>query len=168
MDLEYQRRLVAAEFERLEQRIRAESRQIVVEQIGDTVFARMHGPGGAEREPYVAKITAGLYPIEPWLVGFIDPAIEGQARLAAPDRDSRFWPFSALPGLDGGFHVSFQGAFRVFVCMPFTVEYFFYHPDQRWEPKIFDLARVVIQLTAEVRKAEHFSKWVPLLRVAAQ
>ena len=167
MDLEYQRRLVASEFERLEQRIKAESRKIVAEQVGDTVFARMYGPGG-EAEPYTAKIAPGLYPIQPWRVGFIDPEVEGAARLEVPDRDSRFWPFSALPGLDGGFHVSFQGPFRVFVCMPFTVEYFYYHPDQRWDPKVFDLARVVIQLATEVRKAEHFSKWVRLLRIAVQ
>lgn len=167
MDLEYQRRLVSSQFERLEQRIKDEARNIVVDQVGDTVFARFYGPGG-KREPYAAKVMTGLYPVQPWRVGFIDPETEGPARLTVPDRDSRFWPFSALPGLDGGFHVAFQGPFRVFVCMPFTVEYFYYHHDQIWEPRVFDMARVVIQLANEVQKAEHFSKWFPLVRAAAQ
>jgi hypothetical protein len=100
-------------------------------------------------------------------VGFIDPETEGEVRMTVPDRDSRFWPFSGLPGLDGGFHVAFQGPFRVFVCMPFSVEYFYYHPDERWEPNVYDLARVVIQLANEVKKAEHFSRWFPLVRLAA-
>ena len=167
MDLEYQRQIVSSQFERLKERVRDESRNIDADQVGDSVFVRIYGPGGL-REPYLAKISAGLYPIKPWHVAFIDPEIDGEERLTIPDRDSRFWPFSGLPGLDGGFHVAFQGPFRVFVCRPFTVEYFYYHADQRWEPRVFDLARVVIELENEVKKAEHFSKWFPLVRLAAQ
>lgn len=167
MDVEYQRRLLASQFEHLEKRVAEESLNILAERVGDVIFARFYGAGGSA-EPYVARITSGLYPIQPWRVGFIDPTLEGNARLTAPDRDSRFWPFSALPGLDGGFHVSFQGPFRVFVCRPFTVEYFYYHPDRRWDPQVFVLARVVIELASEVRKAEHFSKWFRLLRSVAQ
>jgi hypothetical protein len=167
MDFEYQRLLLSAQFERLQQRINDESREIIAEQQNGTVFARMYGPAG-KNEPYVAKIAAGLYPIQPWRVGFINPEVEVEKRRRIPDRDPRFWPFSGLPGLDGGFHVAYQGPFRVFVCMRFTVEYFYYHPDERWEPKVFDLSRVVIQLAEEVRKAEHFSKWVPLVKLAAQ
>lgn len=167
MDAEYQHRLIASQFQRLESRIKDESHEIVAERVGATVFARFCGLGRA-REPYVAKIRAAMYPIQPWRVGFINPEVEGDARLAIPDRDPRYWPFSGLPGLDGGFHVAFQGPFRVFVCKPFTVEYFYYHPDQRWDPRVYDLSRVVIELAAEVRNAEHFSKWVRLVQLAAR
>jgi hypothetical protein len=164
MDQEYQRRLVASQLERLKKRINDESRDIVVEQVNDTVFARIFGRRGAA-EPYTVKVMRGMYPVQPWRVGFIDPQIEGDNRLKTPDHDARFWPLSALPGLNGGFHITYQGPYRVFVCMPFTVEYFYYHPDERWEPHVYDLPRVVIQLASKVKEADHFSKWGPLIRL---
>jgi hypothetical protein len=167
MDREYQRRLVASDFARLERRIDDEGRDISVEQIGDTVFARVYGRGGTI-EPYLAKVEAGRYPVGPWRVGFIDPSVEGERRLNVPDRDPRFWPFSGLPGLNGGFHVSYTGPFRVFVCMPFSVEYFYYHANERWDPETYDLARVVIQLSEEIKKADHFSRWFPLVQMGIQ
>lgn len=163
MDPEYQRRLVEDGFARLQRRVREESREIDAEMAGGTVFARMHGAAGSI-EPYLLKVEAGLYPVGPWRVGFVDPEAQGEERLRLPDHDPRYWPFSGLPGLNGGFHVSYPGPFRVFVCHPFTVEFFHYHGDVRWEPWAYGLDRVVIQVSDAVRKADHFSKWYPLVR----
>lgn len=162
MDAEFQRRLLEADFVRLQKDIETGGRQIRVEMEGPRVFARLYGRAG-ESEPYLAKIEAGSYPVAPWRVGFIDPSVEGEARLSVPDRDPRFWPHSGLPGLDGGFHVSYPGPYRVFVCHPFTIEYFHYHADKAWEPEVYNIARVVIQLDKEVKKANHFSRWYPLV-----
>jgi hypothetical protein len=163
MDAEYQRRLVEDGFAQLLRRIGEESREIEAEMEGGAVFARMSGAGGGA-EPYQLKVEAGQYPVGPWRVGFIDPAARGEGRLTLPDHDPRYWPFSGLPGLDGGFHVSYPGPHRVFVCHPFTAEYFYYHADTRWEPWAYGLERVVIQIGDEVKKANHFSRWYPLVR----
>ena len=168
MDREFQRRLLEADFVRLQELIETEGRNIRAELVERTVFARMYGPGGG-REPYLAKVEAGLYPVGQWRVGFIDPSVEGEERFKVPDRDPRFWPFSGLPGLNGGFHVSYAGPFRVFVCHPFTTEYLYYHGrEDRWAPEVYDIARVVRQLDDEVKKADHFSRWYPLVSRAGQ
>ena len=159
MDPEYQRRLVAADFARLERRIEEDrSLNIDPEWERGVLFVRMFGPSGMA-EPYLAKIEPWLYPVGPWRVGFIDPTAEGERRLIVPDRDPRFWPYSQLPGAFGGFHVHYPREHRVFVCLPFTTEFFHYHGDKRWEPEIFDLYRVVLDLDGAIRKAVHFSVW---------
>lgn len=162
MDAEFQRRLLEADFIRLQKDIETGGRQVRVELEGLVVFARLYGRAGCS-EPYLAKIEAGFYPVSPWRVGFIDPSVEGEERLSVPDRDPRFWPCSGLPGLNGGFHVSYSGAYRVFVCHPFTTEYFHYHADKPWEPEVYNIGRVVIQLDEEVKKADHYSRWYPLV-----
>ncbi|HEX8145031.1 MAG TPA: hypothetical protein VF553_20865 [Pyrinomonadaceae bacterium] len=162
MDPEYQRRLVADGFVQLQRRIIEEGLDIGAEMVGGLVFARIYGAAG-QSEPYQLKIGAGQYPVGPWRVGFINPEAEGEDRLSVHDRDPRYWPFSGLPGLNGGFHISYPGPFRVFICHPFTSEFFYYHGDERWDPWAYDLARVVIQLSGEVKKADHFSKWYPLV-----
>jgi hypothetical protein len=158
MDLEYQRRLMEADMGRLEKRIAEAKSNIQLDYVDRTLFARMYGSGG-HTEPYLAKIQPARYPVGPWRIGFIDPKVESGKRLTIPDRDPRFWPYSLDAGLAGGFHVAFAGIYRVFVCRPFTIEYFFYHTEARWEPKVYDLPRVVSELDRELKKAEHFSKW---------
>lgn len=167
MDVQYQRHLIAAQFGELQHRIREQSMNIAAERVEDFIFARMYGREGSA-EPYVVRISAGYYPVQPWRAGFVNPAVEGDDRLHIPDHDPRFWPFSGLPGLDGGFHVAFQGPFRVFICRPFTTEYFYYHHDHRWQPHVFDLSRVVMELDRELKKAQHFSKWLPLVQMGPQ
>jgi hypothetical protein len=162
MDIEFQQRLLEADFVRLQKEIETGGRNIRVELDAPRIFARFYGRGG-ESEPYLAKIEAAFYPVTPWRVGFIDPSVEGETRLLVPDRDPRFWPYSGLPGLNGGFHVSYPGPYRVFVCHPFTTEYFHYHADKAWEPEVYNLVRVIVQLDEEVKKADHFSKWYPLV-----
>jgi hypothetical protein len=159
MDTEFQRRIVAAGFRRLEQRIE-EDRTFNVrpEWEADVLFVRMFGLGG-ESEPYQAKIESWLYPVGPWRVGFIDPAVGGPSRLLTPDRDPRFWPYSQLPGAFGGFHVHYPREHRVFICLPFTTEFFRYHGDHPWSPNIYDLYRVVTSLYDALKKAVHFSVW---------
>lgn len=158
MDVEYQRRLVMADYEGLLQRVETDPDLAVqsVEWEQGTLFVRANGPGGAA-EPYQIKVEPWLYPVGPWRVGFIDPAVAGGKRLTAPDRDPHFWPY--LPGLLGGFHVHYQGPHRVFVCRPFTTEYFYYHADAAWEPGVYDLPRVVVEVCRTLRGAHHFSAW---------
>jgi hypothetical protein len=159
MDAEFQRRLIAADFRRLEQRIEEDATLGVrPEWEGDVLFVRMFGQGG-DSEPYQAKIEPWLYPVGPWRVGFIDPTVEGAGRLIVPDRDPRFWPYSQLPGAFGGFHVHYPREHRVFVCLPFTTEFFHYHGDNPWEPHTYGLYRVVTSLNEAVKKAVHFSVW---------
>lgn len=162
MDVEYQRCLIAADFAKLQQRIVDEQRDIQVEFADGAIFARMYGPAGRD-EPYLLKVEPGLYPVNQWRVGFIDPAVETERRKLIPDRDPRFWPLSTIAGLFGGFHLNFAGPYRVFVCLPFTTEFFYYHPERRWEPEVYDLARVVIEVEKQVKKAVHFSKWYPVI-----
>lgn len=125
---------------------------------GTTAVVRMFGLAGPT-EPYQVRIQAASYPVGPWRIGFIDPAAQGPTRLAVPDHDPRYWPFSQLAGAFGGFHVGFAGPYRVFVCLPFSTEYFYYHRDQAWRPDVYDLPRVVGELNQAVKLAAHFSKW---------
>jgi hypothetical protein len=167
VDLEFQRRLISVDFEKLKRRI-GEDRTLNIhpEWVSGVLFVRMFGPGGAA-EPYLAKIEPWLYPVGPWRVGFIDPGATGEQRLNAPDRDPRFWPYSQMPGVFGGFHVHYEAEHRVFVCLPFTTEFFHYHGDQRWEPHVFDLHRVVLDLNEAVNKGVHFSIWRGMIYGAA-
>jgi hypothetical protein len=160
VDFEYQRRLVIADFAKLEERLEIDrTLNVHPEWAGSVLFVRMFGPGGVSH-PYLAKIEPWLYPVGPWRVGFIDPSIEGKSRLAVPDRDPRFWPYSQLPGAFGGFHVHYPREHRVFVCLPFTTEFFHYHGNERpWEPHIYDLYGVVTTLNEAIKKAAHFSVW---------
>jgi hypothetical protein len=167
MDPDYQRRLIEADFAVLTQRIEEKGRDIRPEWVDGTLFVTMYGRGGAE-EQYVAKIEPAFYPVGPWRVGFIDPAAKGMGRTQVPDRDPRFWPFSAVAGLHGGFHVSWPGPYRVFVCLPFTTEFFYYHAEHPWQPEVFKLDRMVIELDEALKQADHFSKWYPLLTRGGQ
>jgi hypothetical protein len=159
VDAEFQRKLIAADFSRLKERIETDnSFNVLPEWEKENLFVRLSGPAGVS-ERYQAKIEPWLYPVGPWRVGFIDPAIEGERRLLVPDRDPRFWPYSQLPGAFGGFHVHYPREHRVFVCLPFTTEFFRYHGDTSWEPYNYDLYRVVCMLNEAVKKAVHFSVW---------
>lgn len=159
VDPEFQRKLVASDFSRLEQRIEQDSTfNVRPEWEGDVLFIQMYGPDG-ETEAYQAKIEPWLYPVGPWRVGFIDPNTRGSQRLLTPDRDPRFWPYSQLPGAFGGFHVHYQREHRVFVCLPFTTEFFRYHGDTPWVPQAYDLYAVITSLNQAVKKAVHFSIW---------
>jgi hypothetical protein len=162
MDTEYQKRLILDSFGRLQERITEDaSFDVVPEWEGGLLFVRTCGPGGLS-QPYQIKIEPWLYPVGPWRIGFIDPATTGAARLTVPDRDPRFWPYSQLAGLFGGFHVHFPREHRVFVCRPFTTEYFRYHGDNPWQPDVYDLYGVVTDLTENLKKAVHFSIWCEL------
>lgn len=162
MDAEFQRRLVMDAFGRLEARIAADHTSDVAMDWEDrTLFIKMYGPLGLD-QPYQVKIEPWLYPVGPWRVGFIDPDVTGPDRLVVPDRDPRFWPYSQLPGAFGGFHVHFEREHRVFVCLPFTTEYFRYHGNEPWDPHAYDLYRVVTSLQEAVKKAIHFSIWCPI------
>jgi hypothetical protein len=162
VDAEYQRRLIAADFTRLEERLEIDTTlNVRPDWIGDVLFVQMFGPAG-ESQPYLVKIEPWLYPVGPWRVGFIDPSVEGERRLTVPDRDPRFWPYSQLPGAFGGFHVHFQRAHRVFVCLPFTTEFFHYHGERPWEPYVYDLYGVVMTLNEALKKAVHFSVWLEM------
>jgi hypothetical protein len=159
MDPEYQRRLVADGYEGLQRRMEEEKDLVVrAEWLDGTLFVEMVGAAGPS-EPYLVKIEPWLYPVGPWRVGFIDPSAQGERRLTVPDRDPRFWPYSQMAGAFGGFHVHFPGPLRVFICLPFTTEFFLYHGDQRWQPEVYDLARVVLEINREIKKAVHFSRW---------
>lgn len=158
---EYRRRIIEDEFAELQAALVADERGEQTDMEGGIVFFRFFGRSG-RAEPYQAKIVPASYPIGPWDVGFISPDLEGQARLSVPDRDPRFWPFSPIAGLNGGIHVSFPGVYRVFVCHPFTIEYFAYHPEEPWRPDVYGLVRVARTLREAVARAEHFSRWVPL------
>jgi hypothetical protein len=158
MDAEYQRRLISADFELFKKNITESALDIEAEFVGGTVFVRTYGNAG-HSEPYLAKIEPSRYPVGPWRVGFINPDAEGDQRLTVPDRDPRFWPYSQVPGVFGGFHVHYARPYRIFVCRPFTIEYFTFHSDQRWQPEVYNLPRVIMELDQEVKKAVHFSKW---------
>lgn len=158
MDVEYQRRLVAADYEELLRRLEVDPSLAVesMEWYEGALFVKANGSGGTA-EPYQIKIEPWLYPIGPWRVGFIDPATGGEDRLTAPDRDPHFWPY--LPGLLGGFHVHYPGPHRVFVCRPFTTEYFHYHTNEPWSPEVYNLQRVVAEVCFTLKQATHFSLW---------
>jgi hypothetical protein len=168
MDAEFQHRLVTEAFSRLVARIEADHAfDVAIDWQERSLFARMYGPLGVS-QPYQVKIEPWLYPVGPWRVGFIDPDVAGADRLSVPDRDPRFWPYSQLPGTFGGFHVHFEREHRVFVCRPFTTEYFRYHGDEPWDPHTYDLYGVVTNLREAVKKAVHFSIWCPINYRAAQ
>lgn len=160
MDREYQRRLISDGFSHLQERREAEGWDIEQDLAGLTTFVRLYGAGG-KLEPLLVKVEAAQYPIGPWRVGFIDPGVEGDRRLWVPDRDPRYWPMSHayVPGLLGGFHVSYAGPFRVFICRPFTTEFFYYHPEYPWQPDYYTLDQVVAELRKAVKQALHFTKW---------
>ncbi len=159
MDREYQRRLLAAEFAALQEWIAVEGVPVAADLVDGMVFLRLHGPGGPG-ESYQVKIEPHRYPVGPWRIGFIDPSAEGAQRFLVPDRDPRFWPYSQVPGLHGGFHVHYPGPYRIFICHQFTTEYFAYHADEQpWRPDVYGLRRVVEQLGLEIAKAVHFSRW---------
>lgn len=155
MDREYQRCLLRDNVARLQASRAADS---TADLDGTGVFVRLFGPGG-RGEPYLAKIEVSDYPVAPWRVSFIDPAADATDRWVVPDRDPRFWPYSPIPGLHGGFHVHYPGPYRVFVCLPFTREFFYYHPELAWHPEIYDLPRVICELELALKRAQHFSLW---------
>lgn len=162
MDLEYQRRLIQSGFDELPDRLSGLGWHGEADLLDRITFLSLHGPAG-NSESYLVKIAPYRYPVGPWSVGFIDPTLLDEERLQAPEKDPRFWPLSPVPGLHGGFHISYPGPYRVFVCLPFTLEYFHYHPDHPWLPDVHDLPGIAARLHDAVQKATHFSRWRPVL-----
>jgi hypothetical protein len=158
VDLAYQRCLIGEQVEQLRQEFATGLHPHArLESGGDLTILRLDGRG--PDEPYQVKIEPASYPVGPWRISFIDPALDGAERLRAPDRDPRFWPYSQIPGVFGGFHIHFPGPYRVFVCRPYTTEYFYYHPEEAWRPDIYDLPAVFRDLEKNLQDAVHFSRW---------
>lgn len=129
------------------------------------MFVTLAGP--APSDVYLAKIDCSRYPVEPYEVGFINPATPRDDRRRVSDRDARFWPWSPMPGLHGSFNLHFARAIRVFWCRDCTASYFYYHGHEegrRWDPARWSLDVVVSELRAAVRLATHPRHWRPVQR----
>jgi len=94
-------------------------------------FVRLQGPG--PDEPYQAKIESADYPISPWRVGLSirPPQATRGCGFPTVTRDTGH---TAPSQVCKGVPRPLQRAYRVFVCLPFTREFFVYHPDKPWRP----------------------------------
>jgi hypothetical protein len=111
---------------------------------------------------YLARIDASEYPVEPYWVGFLDPATSRDQWLRACDGDARYWPWSPMPGLHGSFNLTFGGSYRVFWCRECTRQFFHYHGDHPWQPASWPMARVVSHLRDAALRATPPGKWLPI------
>ena len=126
----------------------------------DAVFVWLVGK--IKGDEYVAKVDLSRYPVEPYEVGFIDPATSPENRLKVSDRDARFWPWSPMPGIHGSFNLQFPRAIRIFWCRECTNSFFYYHGHEAgrvWEASKWPLHRVVDELRVAVTKADHPRHW---------
>ena len=161
MDASYKNALLTAQLETLAWRIGNEGWvEVTVERDEDVVYVGL--PARPATERYLAKIDTAHYPVEPYWVGFVDPALSLSERRRVSDADPRYWPLSGVPGLDGSFHVAFPGAYRAFWCRECTVQYFHYHgaePGATWDPARWPLDVVVAHLREAVTRAHHPRQW---------
>jgi hypothetical protein len=136
-----------------------------IENDGALVYATIDVERSARASArYVARIDMGHFPVWPYFVGFLDPRLARERWSTATDRDPRYWPYSPLPGLEGGFHIHYPGVHRVFWCQACTPEYFFYHRDAVWEPHRWALWRVVSHLRNALHQAEAPGDWRGIFR----
>ena len=171
MNAPYHDALIGEQLAQLHRRIEVEGWPgVTVARDGDLIYVGL--PGRPATARYLARIDTARYPVEPYWIGFLDPALAPEDRPRASDADPRQWPMSGVPGLEGSFHVAFQGPYRAFWCRECTVQFFHYHPDIVWDPAAWPLDVVVANLREAVIHAHHPSRWrplhQPLLRAAAQ
>ena len=117
-----------------------------------------------EEYSYLCRIDMTDYPVDPYWIGFVNPALPPELWGKASDSDPRFWPWSPMPGLHGSFNIAYVGPFRTFWCRECTFPFFYYHGDRRWAPAEWRLDRVVAHLRDAVSKAEPPSRWRPIQR----
>lgn len=165
MDRQYHDALVREEIDGLQQAISANGwSDVSFVRSGASVFVSLPGKSRLPLDKYVARIDLAAYPVLPYSVGFVDPDLPPAEWDRAHVRDPRFWPFSAMPGLQGSFNIAHPGPHRVFWCRPCTLEYFYYHGDQVWDPGAWPLYQVVSYLREAVQLAEHPRQWRPVQR----
>ena len=168
----YHRAIVDAQYELLRARINGNHwNDISVERQGSRIYAHIRATL-PEHFEYRCRIDMSRYPVDPYWVGFINPALPPDKWESATDSDPRFWPFSPIPGLHGSFNLIFQGPFRVFWCRECNFPFFYYHGERRWSPSAWTLERVVAHLRDAISEAEPPTRWRPIhqqaLLVAAQ
>lgn len=173
MNTDYREALVSAGLAMLGRRISDEGwTDTVVERDGDLVFVRISGPD--PNDHFLVRIDTSAYPVEPYEIGFIASDAPRADWALLSDRDPRYWPFSAMPGIHGSFNIAYPGAMTTFWCRACTGAYFHYHGhEDRWEPARWPLDTVVTELRTAVQAAKHPRHWRPvarstLLAVAAQ
>jgi hypothetical protein len=163
----YHEALVGAGLESLGRRLLAADEDglggVRVERVGH--FLYVWATGKYVDDAYLARIDLSGYPVEPYEIGFLDPAAARSEWDRLTDRDPRFWPLSGIPGLHGSFHVAFPGVIPVFWCERATAPFYHYHgAKESWVPRDWPVDAVVVKLVQALKKADHPRHWRPVGR----
>lgn len=132
-----------------------------VERVGP--FLYVWACGKRPNDNYLARINFSAYPVEPYEIGFLNPAAARSEWDRLTDRDPRYWPLSAIPGLHGSFQVAHPGVIPVFWCERATAPFYHLHgAKESWIPGDWPIDVVVMKLVEAMKKADHPSHWRPL------
>lgn len=97
-----------------------------------------------ERDRFLLGIDTDRFPIEPFDVGFINPALPASQWPVAEMKNPGFFPDDGEQRMK----TNFRNQPRVFICIQpgFTREYFAHHLQESWNPHTMTLAHVVQQV----------------------
>lgn len=120
--------------------------------IGRKVFQRLEGiRQDGSRDYFLAVIDATEFPLYPFDVGFVDPAI-GDAGYGKIEgiKNPVWFPYDG----ETKFKTAFKEDPRVFVCIQpgFSKEYFVHHKNEQWNPHDWTLSRTVHQIQLALRE----------------
>jgi hypothetical protein len=97
-----------------------------------------------QRDRFLLGIDTDRFPIEPFDVGFMDPALPASEWGTADMKTPLFFPDDGEQRMK----TSFRAEPRVFICIQpgFTREYFVHHLQESWNPHLMTLTHVVQQV----------------------
>lgn len=118
--------------------------------LGRRLCLRIEGirPNG-QRDGFILCMDATGFPLYPFDVGFVDPAMDpSQVRRDTNLKEPRWFPYDG----ETRFKTTFHTEPRVFVCIQpgFSQEYFIHHNTEQWNPHAWSLLRVVHQVRTAI------------------
>lgn len=160
MDREAFDRIFQAQAEELCHFIQQDTALPVPEVLGRKVLVFVDGiRNGGEKDRYRLVLDGSGFPLHPYDAGFVNPALSAPEAADADLKNPQWYPRDGEQALKSRFRGQIEGP-AVFICIQpgFSREYFHYHRDQTWNPRVWSLAQIVEQ----VRQALNAPTYVPI------
>jgi len=149
------RQIVQDQFDRLATELAAEGVLPPPVMAGTRVVVWVEGiRASGQRDRFLLGIDTDRFPIEPFDVGFIDPALPASEWEKAGMKNPSFFPNDGEQRMK----TNFRAEPCVFICIQpgFTREYFAHHLQESWNPH----ATMLIHVVQQVRNAVTGSLYV--------